>query len=149
MFSLLDRRVYKLMTDKKRDDYSEYIKSGKSRDMSHIALQPVMDGELTDKEFNDWYEEEHVPMLMKCPGWLRSSRWKLVDARDPRAGMTDGGFTDQRCRFLACHEWEDSKRVYSSKEHEAAITTPWRGKVMANIDTSTEERRKFNLWKQF
>lgn len=149
MFGLLDRRVYKLLTDKKRDDYADYIKSGKPRDMAHVALQPVRDSEVTEKEYNDWYEDEHVPMLMKCSGWLRSSRWQLIDARDPRASMTDGGFTDQRCKYLAVHEWEDNSRVYGSKEHNAAIDTPWRDKIMANIDSTTEERRRFKLWKQF
>ena len=147
MFSDLSRRVYRILSDKRADGYATYCGSGQARAMTHVALQPDKTGsEMGDEEFNRWYEEEHVPLLSKCPGWLRSTRWELVDEMDPRTGEKH---TDQVAKFLACHEWEDADAVYTSPEFEHAVTTPWRTKVMARVDPKTEERRLFQLWRQF
>ena len=101
---------------------------------------------MTDEEFNEWYEEEHVPLLSNCPGWLRSTRWQLVNEMDPRTGDYH---TDEVASFLACHEWEDADAAYDSAEFRHAVTTPWRTKVMARVDPKAEERRLFQLWRQF
>ena len=153
MFSDLSRRVYKLLSDKKMDGYTEYCNSeetGGRRSMIHVALQPAKEqkggNDLTDDEFNKWYEEEHVPLLSKCPGWLRSTRWQLIDEMDPRTGEKH---TDQVAKFLACHEWQDGDAVYQSEEFKYAVMTPWRNRVMNRVDPKTEERRLFRLWKHF
>lgn len=36
-----------------------------------------------EAEFNRWYEEEHVPALLACPGW-RSARRYVCDDGGPR-----------------------------------------------------------------
>ena len=36
-----------------------------------------------EAEFEAWYQDEHVPLLMKVPGWLRVRRYK-------RRGTFDG-----------------------------------------------------------
>ncbi|KAK5163549.1 uncharacterized protein LTR77_010498 [Saxophila tyrrhenica] len=144
MFSDLSRRVYNLLSDKTCTEYATYCASGKPRAMTHVAVHPDKSTDLTDDEFNKWYEEEHVPLLSKCPGWLRSTRWVLVDEKDPRNGQFS-----ETARFLACHEWEDADVVYGSDEFSHAVTTPWRTRVMSNIDRQTEERRLFQLWRQF
>lgn len=149
MFAYLDRRVYKLYSDKRRDDYDAYSRSGKPRGMIHVAANPSKTTDVTDEEFHKFYEEEHVPMLTVCPGWLRSVRLVLVDSRDPRDGMESEGNTANLARFLAFHEFEDLDKYYASKEHNDAVTTPWRMRVMSNLDEKTEERRLFKLWKQF
>lgn len=146
MFSDLSRRVYNILSDKSADDYAAYCKSGKARAMTHVAVHPDKASDLTDEEFNKWYEEEHVPLLSQCPGWLRSTRWELVDEMDPRTGEKH---TDKTANFLACHEWEDADAVYMSKEFEFAVTTPWRTRVMNNVDKTTEERRLFQLWRHW
>lgn len=31
------------------------------------------------KEFNDWYDDEHVPLLLKCDDWLMCRRFEIED----------------------------------------------------------------------
>ena len=117
--------------------------------MIHVALQPAKGSSLTDDEFNRWYEDEHVPLLAKCPGWLRSTRFELVDSRDPRDTASSAGNTANVSKYLACHEWQDERVVFASEEFRHATSTPWREKIMQSVDKATEERRRFKLWKQF
>lgn len=150
MFDFLSRRVYRVISDKKRDDYGAFTAAseGRTRDLTMVSLEPDPSSDLSVDELNRWYEDEHVPLLAKCPGWLRSSRWELVDARDPRESGSDAvqtGFA----RFLTLHEWEAADVVYASPEVKDAITTPWRDRVIPRCDAKTEERRLLRLWKQF
>ena len=139
-----------MISDKRRDDYGAFTAAGggRTRDLTMVSLEPDPTSNLSMEEFHHWYEEEHVPALAKCPGWLRSSRWELVDAREPRKSGADGvqtGFA----RLLTLHEWEDADVLYASPEVKDAITTPWRDKIIPRCDGKTEERRSLRLWKQF
>jgi hypothetical protein len=148
MFDFLSRRVYRVFSDKRRDDYSTFTAAsgGKSRDLTMVSLEPDPASDLSVEEYHRWYEEEHVPALATCPGWLRSSRWELVDARDPRESNGEQtGFA----RFLTLHEWEDADVLYASPEVKDAVTTPWRDRIIPRCDAKTEERRLLRLWKQF
>lgn len=151
MFETLDRRVYVQISDRKRDDYESFCASGKPRDMLHVALQPASpDDEL---DFNSWYEHEHIDLLAKCPGWLRSTRWELVDARDPRTtpftAENPEGNQKGLAKYLAFHEWENGEDAYASEEFRRATNTDWRTKVFEKVDEKLTERRKFKLWRQF
>lgn len=149
MFDFLSRRVYKKFSDKRRDDYDTFAtaSASRSRDLTMVSLEPDGTSDLSVEEFNRWYEEEHVPALARCPGWLRSSRWELLDARDPRD--TDGEQQKGFAQFLTLHEWEDADVLYASQEVKEALSTPWRERVIPRCDAKTEERRLFRLWKQF
>ena len=35
-------------------------------------------------EFNDWYETEHIPLLLECKDWLMVRRFRVVD-REPES----------------------------------------------------------------
>jgi len=144
MFSDLSRRVYKLISDKKDAVYVDYVKANKPRAMTHIAVHPAAGSDVSDEEFNRWYEDEHVPLLSKCPGWLRSTRWTLLNERDPRPDGKD--HTESTARFLACHEWKSARVAFESEEFRHAVTTPWREKIMTNVDPATEERRMWVAW---
>ena len=149
MFDFLSRRVYKVLSDRRREDYTEHISThtGKnSRFIAMVSLEPDADSDITEEEFIDWYEKEHIDLLSKCPGWLRSSRWELLDARDPRNWeQTQSGIA----KFLALHEVEDADAVYASAELQEAVATPWREKIMEHRNKKTEEQRLLTLWKQF
>ena len=148
MFDFLSRRIYRLFSDKKRVDYSTFIAAsgGRTRDLTMVSLEPDPGSDLSVEEYHKWYEEEHVPMLAKCPGWLRTSRWELVDARDPRKwDVEQTGFA----KFLTLHEWVDADVLYASPEVKDATTTPWRDKIIPRCDAKTEERRLWRLWRQF
>jgi uncharacterized protein (TIGR02118 family) len=37
-----------------------------------------------DARFNKWYNEVHIPMLLKYKGLKRVARYKMVDAQNPQ-----------------------------------------------------------------
>ncbi|MEN2740602.1 hypothetical protein ABCS02_22645 [Microbacterium sp. X-17] len=65
-------------------------------------------------EFEGWYQEEHVPLLMKVPGWLRVRRYRT------RPGSAGRPWT-----HFALHEIA-SPAVMDAPEREAARNTPRR-----------------------
>jgi len=114
------------------------------------------------EEFHQWYLEEHIEMLSQVPGWVRSRRFELVERSlggvpsvlewmDSASGASSGNIdegkgTEAPPRFLAIHEYEDSRGLTSS-QWAAATSTPWRMRIMEGIENS--ERRVFGVWKVF
>ncbi|MFC4243619.1 hypothetical protein ACFOYW_09565 [Gryllotalpicola reticulitermitis] len=48
-----------------------------------VSTQPSPDAE---PEFNDWYENTHVPEVLRMPGFLTGQRFRLVDSVPPFDG---------------------------------------------------------------
>lgn len=81
------------------------------------AMTPHPDA---DETFNDWYQEEHIPMLSRVPGWLASRRFSLSMA------------TGNAPHYLALHEWRDEE-AFEAQEYKVAIDTPWKWRVIAQV----------------
>ncbi|KAK5064437.1 hypothetical protein LTR84_000270 [Exophiala bonariae] len=103
-----DARNYKLIMD------YDPKKTGESAPpfLVTVEMEPVDEADL-DK----WYQEEHLEMLSKMPGYRRSSRYVL----GPKTPITLG----EPGRFLALHELDDLHAASFSEESAAANTTPW------------------------
>ena len=86
--------------------------------------------EATD-DLNAWYADEHIPMLLGVPGWLRIRRFRLTRALD--APSPD---------FLSVHELAGPE-VLTEPGYRAAISTPWRDRVVASA--LSRERRVFGF----
>jgi hypothetical protein len=71
----------------------------------------------TEGELSAWYDDEHIPLLMGVPEWLRIRRFELVGDDSPR--------------FLAIHDLA-SARALEHPLQAAAGTTPWRSRVIAD-----------------
>ena len=69
-------------------------------------------------EFNDWYEQEHIPLLMRCPDWKAVRRFQINDGEP------------QPWTHLALH-YLGSMDALQSPEREAARKTAWRDKLAA------------------
>lgn len=69
-------------------------------------------------EFNSWYEDEHVELLLRCKDWLMVRRFEICDAEP------------QPWTHLALHYLADMKAL-ASPEREAARDTEWRAKLAA------------------
>ena len=67
-------------------------------------------------EFDDWYDQEHVPMLMKSPDWLQVRRFQVVDG----APLP---YTRLALHYLA------NEAALDSPERAAARKTPWRDRL--------------------
>ncbi|KAJ3572714.1 hypothetical protein NP233_g2915 [Leucocoprinus birnbaumii] len=87
----------------------------------------------SEETFNDWYAEEHIPRLKAVPGWRSSRRYILVGNKLHSIMLTAREARDVP-RYLALHEWEDRDgSFFETSEYKAAVDTPWRTKVMADV----------------
>ncbi|KAI0658235.1 hypothetical protein C8Q70DRAFT_209506 [Cubamyces menziesii] len=137
---LLDRRTYELLEPvyppKNGDEYDP-LKPGPYASIVEVDVKP--EGE---EEFNRWYDEEHIPMVTKVPGWLRSRRFVLLQCGAIGAGAADA----KPLKYLAIHEWEIPPQ-YESAEMKAAMATEWSKKVMGNILSFRRRRlRLLRTW---
>ncbi|KAI0727821.1 hypothetical protein C8Q72DRAFT_427313 [Fomitopsis betulina] len=96
-----------------------------------------------ESEFNTWYDEEHIPMLSKVPGWVRTRRFALKDLG--QMGV-EGLEQKETPKYLAVHEWQ-SLDGFQSEEYKAAMSTPWREKVQQGV--VARERRVMTLLKMW
>ena len=62
-----------------------------------------------EDEFNEWYDVEHIPRLMKVPGVLAARRFRAVRG-------------DQK--YVAVYHLQ-APAVVESKAWSAAVETPW------------------------
>ncbi|KAJ6593235.1 hypothetical protein B0H19DRAFT_1280236, partial [Mycena capillaripes] len=83
----------------------------------YMVLNGMTPNDVAEQTFNDWYAEEHVPMLSAVSGWRSSYRFRLLTA------------SENPPQYLALHEWE-SRDAFGTPELKAAINTLWRTRVV-------------------
>ncbi|KAJ8472894.1 hypothetical protein ONZ45_g16493 [Pleurotus djamor] len=109
-------------------------------------LHPSSQGE---GNFNKWYDEEHMGMIAKLPGWIRGRRFTLVSsaelARTP--GPSNNDLANPNLKYLAVHDLEQPVDL-GSATFQAALATDWTKKVMEDV-RSNVELRLFELHKDF
>lgn len=66
---------------------------------------------------DEWYEHEHIDMLMRADGWLRARRHRV-----------DAVLHGRPWTHIALHELRDVS-VMESPERAAARSTPWRARL--------------------
>lgn len=70
-----------------------------------------------DDEFNDWYDNVHIPDLLAIPGMLSAQRYKLHDAEIYRM---EGGMPPEH-RYCLIYEMEgDVDAIMSKIQQEVA-----------------------------
>ncbi|KAJ9645992.1 hypothetical protein H2201_008248 [Coniosporium apollinis] len=89
------------------------------------ALSPSPSAEA---DFDAWYRQEHVPMISQCPGYVRTRRYRLVDASllhefDRRNSPAPS--------WLALHEFEGTELPMG--ELLKCDETEWSKKVIAGL----------------
>jgi hypothetical protein len=132
----MELRIYTIFSAKTSPHYD--TNAPPDRIFRTLGLQPGPT--LPEDAYNLWYEQEHVPLLSTVPGWLKSTRWTLKESMRFEA---DGTRSDKpTSRYLAIHEYE-SMESFSKPEFKAAISTPWRDKIIPGIDREVDERRNF------
>jgi len=124
----LDRRVYEQISE----DGSPV---GRNPDPAPVILAVAMSvPEGSEDDLDAWYTEEHIPMLLKVPGWRRIRRFRLTCALDAPGPEVPA--------FLSVHELAGPE-VLEDPGFLAAISTPWRDRVVASA--LRRERRVFGL----
>ncbi len=69
-----------------------------------------------EQDFNDWYEQDHVPLLFGCQDWLMCRRFRIRDGEP-------GQWTHLALHYLAKED------ALNSPERERARATPWRARL--------------------
>ena len=116
----LNRRIYEPYSIKVDPHVAQDALPGKFILVAEILVQPEL-----EEEFNRWYEEEHIPLLSKVPGWHRTRRYKLISSVELAKGASD----DPVPNYLAIHEWSNGAYM-DTPELKAAATTPWSTKIL-------------------
>jgi hypothetical protein len=114
----LDRRVYELISSDGDDTPARPAPTVLSVAMSVPAG--------TEDDLAAWYTDEHIRMLLAVPGWRRIRRFRHVAGPGPD--------------FLSLHEL-DGPEALTEDSYRAAISTPWRDRIVASA--VHRERRAF------
>jgi hypothetical protein len=69
-----------------------------------------------DKEYNDWYDNQHLPDLLKIPGIVAAKRFRHDDPRD--------GMPAPAAKYLAIYEIDTDDIAGVFKEIAARRNTP-------------------------
>ncbi|KAH8598352.1 Alpha/Beta hydrolase protein [Bisporella sp. PMI_857] len=134
----VDRKLYDLVQGWQSKDFSrleDVAKEGTGNAL--VAVTMVLSPEAGKKEELDkWYRDEHVQLLSKVPGWLRTRRY-VTSSIDPEAAI----------EYLTLHEYAP-KNGLNGEEFLAAVDTPWRTKIMQDV-VAEKRRRTYDLYYTF
>jgi hypothetical protein len=88
--------------------------------MSDKFIQVVFSNpvEGKDDEFNDWYDNVHIPDLLKVPGMLAARRY---DLRDADVYLMEGGNPPQH-RYMCVYEMEGDVNAILGKIMESVAS---------------------------
>lgn len=86
-------------------------------------------------EFNRWYEEEHIPLLSKIPGYLSAQRGSLMITSDEE---------NQPPKFAAMYRYANENGQGKSEEWKASVSTEWAVKMMGICEK--EGRKERSVW---
>lgn len=132
----IDRRLYDLVEEKQCEGYVplEHDLSAPSENVDErrvlVAItQTVRKG--FEDEFSRWYTQEHIPLLAKVPGWLRTRRF-VTSSIDPKP--------EADTEYLCLHEYAPQNGLNGSPEMRAATNTPWRTRIFETAISARSRR---------
>lgn len=98
-----------------------------------VSLKKDVPGAL--QAVKKWYEDEHVPMLSKVPGWLRT--------RIFQTSSLDGS----EIKLVSLHDYAKVNGL-GGAEHKASMSTSWREEVFSKC-IENKARRTYSLFYVF
>lgn len=107
------RYIGNLLGDQWRENVSNPLDQAQ---YLYAVFFTVPENELT--EFDDWYTQDHVPILLECPEWLGTRRFEIIEAHPGTYNR------------LALHYLTTSEALNSSARAKARVT-PWRDRLAA------------------
>jgi hypothetical protein len=85
-----------------------------------------------EEDLNRWYNEEHLPALLKVPGVLSAHRYKVVpDTESPEISGTG-----RPQKYLTIYEHE-SIGVEKTEAYQKVRSTPWAERMRAHFKNHT------------
>ncbi|KAK4120419.1 alpha/beta-hydrolase [Parathielavia appendiculata] len=105
-----------------------------------LSLKTGVEG--AEEAVTKWYREEHIPMLSKIPGWLRSRVFRTPS-------VIEGGSSrsNSKVSIVTLHEYAKDNDL-GGPEHKAATSTPWLDDIFANY-VADKQRRTYELFYVF
>ncbi|TCD68108.1 hypothetical protein EIP91_011561 [Steccherinum ochraceum] len=139
---LFDRRIYDLYDQSPVTPPSSLFDPKKAAPVMLFMGLEIKEG--AEDELLKYSLEVQIPLLSKCPGWVRSRLFRLREAG--YVGVAAAKQKKSPCKYLAVHEWADGDFA-SRPEFQAAFNAPQREQIMGQVvDT---EQRAFKLTKQW
>jgi pimeloyl-ACP methyl ester carboxylesterase len=138
----VDRRSYDLLGEWKGENFKDLQKvenEGEKNVMIAVSFS-LQDGAGKEEELKKWYEEEHVPLLQKVPGWRRTRRF-VTSYLD----LESGHKTEKE--YLALHEYAPQNGL-GGPEFKAATTTQWCDRIYKDV-VKDRKRRVYELYYTF
>jgi hypothetical protein len=112
-------------------DFRLYDKAGISKGEANMAGSRTLNIVATECDpkdtvkFNQWYDEVHIPMLLKCRDLKKVTRYRMIDPDKEKA------------KFLAIYEFESKEALEAySRSHE----------FKAAIDEMEETLKQYKLF---
>ncbi|KAJ2890611.1 putative alpha beta hydrolase [Zalerion maritima] len=131
----VNRSFYDLGTTAKSDTFRpiEQLTNDEAEGLVLVAVTATLKNIAgAEKEYLKWYEEEHIPMLSKVPGWLRTRLFQTSTLESA------GEIT-----YLALHDYAKQNGL-GGPQYKAAVSTEWRDEVAKYIET--KGRRTYELF---
>ncbi|KAJ9664522.1 hypothetical protein H2198_000173 [Neophaeococcomyces mojaviensis] len=98
------------------------------------GMSPI-DTEDIIKDFYDWYQKEHMPILRDVPGWRTGSRYKRV--------ATFGDNAEFASPYVAIHVYNPENGL-GGEQWTKSIKSPWTKKVVSRL-AAPSHRREWKL----
>ncbi|KAK3356794.1 Alpha/Beta hydrolase protein [Lasiosphaeria hispida] len=142
---VVDRRFFDFVAAQQRPDFvpAEQLSDAEAEGLVlvnvEVSLKDGVDTAEAEKAIVDWYVEEHIPMLSKIPGWLRSRVFRTPSRiEDATTGPV---------KIATLHEYAKTNGL-DGPEHKASMDTPRRTEVFTNY-TAAKSRRTYELFYVF
>ncbi|KAF6838643.1 putative alpha/beta hydrolase [Colletotrichum musicola] len=103
-----------------------------------VAIETTLDDETGAAELKKWYEEEHIGMLSKVPGWLRTRLVRVSSIGDGAGSKTT---------YLALHDYARENGL-GGPEHKASTATKRAADVVSK-HVKGMNRRTYSLFYVF
>ncbi|CAG8975604.1 hypothetical protein HYALB_00006811 [Hymenoscyphus albidus] len=134
----VDRKLYDFVAGRESEEFKkmEEVKNEGQGNVVVAVFLKLHPGDGMLEKLDKWYWEEHVDMLAKVPGWLRSRRF-VTSTIDP----------DAPTEYVGLHEYTPQNGL-GGPEFKASTSTPWKAEIMSNV-VKDKQRRVYNLYYTF
>lgn len=128
----VDRRIYDLLDDQHVEGFRPLEELNVPTEGAVLVALSTTVQPGKEAELDRWYREEHIPLLSKVPGWLRTRRFvsSQVEKHD-------------KIEYLTLHEYTATNGL-GGPEWQAATTTAWQKEIMTNV--VKDKRRRTYTW---
>lgn len=138
----VDRRSYDLVKEWKGSEFRDLqkVENEGEQNVTIAVSFTLKNGDKDKDELTRWYDEEHVPLLQKVPGWRRSRRF-ITSYLDIESGHKS------EIEYLTLHEYSPQADL-AGPEFQSAVSTEWSKKIYGQV-VQGRKKRVYDLYYTF